>query len=205
MVSRCACVLFSPHDSDMSQTKTRHNKCTNYTKTSKRALTKNHTHTVNYNCRNSTTQETTGSDTSSQMCPFGVASPLKISRSFFCGSATRLLASECVGLSPRVNPTLHQRSPGQRNVARHGHLTQVFVQDQILQLRPEHDVRNRRQERVPQLANGCVLERWMSKLRRQVSYTVSLSLVTMTSMCASKECAHKTKLYGSAIAVAICG
>merc|ERR1711879_779932 len=45
----------------------------------------------------------------------------------------------------------------------------------------------------------------MSKLRRQMSYKASLSNIIVTSVCSSKECTHKTVLYGSTTAVAICG
>merc|ERR1712003_487981 len=45
----------------------------------------------------------------------------------------------------------------------------------------------------------------MSKLRRQMSYKASLSYITVTSVCSSNECTHKTVLYGSTTAVATCG
>merc|ERR1719326_2203400 len=45
----------------------------------------------------------------------------------------------------------------------------------------------------------------MSKFRRQMSYSASLSIVTVTSVCSSKECTHNTVLYGSTTAVAIWG
>merc|ERR1719188_2520199 len=45
----------------------------------------------------------------------------------------------------------------------------------------------------------------MSKLRRQMSYNASLSYMTVTSVCSSKECTHNTVLYGSTTAVATCG
>merc|ERR1719150_1122570 len=45
----------------------------------------------------------------------------------------------------------------------------------------------------------------MSKLRRQMSYNASLSIIIVTSVCSSKECTHKTVLYGSTTAVATCG
>merc|ERR1719277_1369621 len=45
----------------------------------------------------------------------------------------------------------------------------------------------------------------MSRLRRQMSYRASLSYMMVTSVCSSKECTHKTVLYGSTTAVATCG
>merc|ERR1711920_112198 len=45
----------------------------------------------------------------------------------------------------------------------------------------------------------------MSKLRRQISYSASLSYMTVTSVCSSRECTHKTVLYGSTTAVATWG
>merc|ERR1719215_599912 len=45
----------------------------------------------------------------------------------------------------------------------------------------------------------------MSKLRRQMSYRASLSIMTVTSVCSRRECTHNTVLYGSTTAVATCG
>merc|ERR1719437_187135 len=45
----------------------------------------------------------------------------------------------------------------------------------------------------------------MSKLRRHMSYNASLSIITVTSVCSSKECTQSTVLYGSTTAVATCG
>merc|ERR1712019_178968 len=45
----------------------------------------------------------------------------------------------------------------------------------------------------------------MSKLRRQMSYSASLSIMMVTSVCSNNECTHKTVLYGSTTAVATCG
>merc|ERR1719265_2796313 len=45
----------------------------------------------------------------------------------------------------------------------------------------------------------------MSKFLRQMSYKASLSYMMVTSVCSSKECTHKTVLYGSTTAVATCG
>merc|ERR1719511_528124 len=45
----------------------------------------------------------------------------------------------------------------------------------------------------------------MSRLRRQMSYKASLSIIIVTSVCSSKECTYKTVLYGSTTAVATCG
>merc|ERR1719343_767353 len=45
----------------------------------------------------------------------------------------------------------------------------------------------------------------MSKLRRQMSYNASLSIMMVTSVCSRSECTHKTVLYGSTTAVATCG
>merc|ERR1719343_1710042 len=45
----------------------------------------------------------------------------------------------------------------------------------------------------------------MSRLRRQMSYKASLSIMMVTSVCSSKECTHNTVLYGSTTAVATCG
>merc|ERR1711941_197196 len=45
----------------------------------------------------------------------------------------------------------------------------------------------------------------MSRLRRHMSYKASLSYIIVTSVCSSKECTHKTVLYGSTTAVATWG
>merc|ERR1711976_630016 len=45
----------------------------------------------------------------------------------------------------------------------------------------------------------------MSKLRRQMSYSASLSYITVTSVCSRRECTQSTVLYGSTTAVATCG
>merc|ERR1712050_196561 len=45
----------------------------------------------------------------------------------------------------------------------------------------------------------------MSRLRRQISYSASLSYMMVTSVCSSRECTHNTVLYGSTTAVATCG
>merc|ERR1711972_978963 len=45
----------------------------------------------------------------------------------------------------------------------------------------------------------------MSRLRRQTSYSASLSIMMVTSVCSSRECTHSTVLYGSTTAVATCG
>merc|ERR1719161_3016560 len=45
----------------------------------------------------------------------------------------------------------------------------------------------------------------MSRLRLQMSYSASLSIMIVTSVCSSSECTHKTVLYGSTTAVATCG
>merc|ERR1719223_2420739 len=45
----------------------------------------------------------------------------------------------------------------------------------------------------------------MSKLRRQISYSASLSYMMVTSVCSRSECTHNTVLYGSTTAVATCG
>merc|ERR1712032_494184 len=45
----------------------------------------------------------------------------------------------------------------------------------------------------------------MSKLRRQISYRASLSIIMVTSVCSRRECTHRTVLYGSTTAVATCG
>merc|ERR1719171_2957612 len=45
----------------------------------------------------------------------------------------------------------------------------------------------------------------MSRLRLQISYKASLSYMIVTSVCSSRECTHKTVLYGSTTAVATCG
>merc|ERR1712050_759300 len=45
----------------------------------------------------------------------------------------------------------------------------------------------------------------MSRLRRQMSYSASLSYMIVTSVCSSRECTHNTVLYGSTTAVATCG
>merc|ERR1719230_2400001 len=47
--------------------------------------------------------------------------------------------------------------------------------------------------------------RSMSRLRRQMSYTASLSSITATSVCSSRECVERTELYGSTTAVETCG
>ena len=47
--------------------------------------------------------------------------------------------------------------------------------------------------------------RSMSRLRRQMSYTASLSSITATSVCSSSECVLSTLLYGSTTAVETCG
>ena len=43
--------------------------------------------------------------------------------------------------------------------------------------------------------------RSMSRERRQMSYTASLSSITATSVCSSSECVDSTELYGSTTAV----
>merc|ERR1719145_121747 len=45
----------------------------------------------------------------------------------------------------------------------------------------------------------------MSRLRRQMSYSASLSYIMVTSVCSSKECTQSTVLYGSTTAVATWG
>merc|ERR550525_93476 len=45
----------------------------------------------------------------------------------------------------------------------------------------------------------------MSKLRRQMSYSASLSYMMVTSVCSRREWTHRTVLYGSTTAVAIWG
>merc|ERR1719428_1637795 len=45
----------------------------------------------------------------------------------------------------------------------------------------------------------------MSRLRRQMSYSASLSYIIVTSVCSSKECTQSTVLYGSTTAVATWG
>merc|ERR1719271_1781651 len=45
----------------------------------------------------------------------------------------------------------------------------------------------------------------MSKLRRQMSYSASLSTWFVTSVCWRRECTHSTVLYGSTHAEEICG
>merc|ERR1719262_155660 len=45
----------------------------------------------------------------------------------------------------------------------------------------------------------------MSRFLRQMSYKASLSTMTVTSVCSSNECTHKTVLYGSTTAVATWG
>merc|ERR1719456_688415 len=45
----------------------------------------------------------------------------------------------------------------------------------------------------------------MSKSRRQMSYSASLSTWLVTSVCSRSECTHKTQLYGSTTAVLTCG
>merc|ERR1719171_1039324 len=45
----------------------------------------------------------------------------------------------------------------------------------------------------------------MSRLRRQMSYSASLSTWFVTSVCSSRECTHSTVLYGSTQADEICG
>merc|ERR1711988_1068303 len=47
--------------------------------------------------------------------------------------------------------------------------------------------------------------RSMSRLRRQMSYSASLSSMTATSVCSSSECVERTVLYGSTTAVDTCG
>merc|ERR1719197_2473834 len=41
----------------------------------------------------------------------------------------------------------------------------------------------------------------MSRLRRQISYTASLSSITATSVCSRREWVDRTELYGSTTAV----
>merc|ERR1719364_300439 len=45
----------------------------------------------------------------------------------------------------------------------------------------------------------------MSKLRRQMSYSASLSTIVVTSVCSRSEWTQSTVLYGSTTAVATCG
>merc|ERR1740139_206410 len=45
----------------------------------------------------------------------------------------------------------------------------------------------------------------MSKLRLQMSYNASLSIMMVTSVCSRSECTQSTVLYGSTTAVATCG
>merc|ERR1719311_1568403 len=45
----------------------------------------------------------------------------------------------------------------------------------------------------------------MSRLRRQMSYSASLSTWFVTSVCSRRECTHSTVLYGSTHAEEICG
>merc|ERR1719440_217757 len=47
--------------------------------------------------------------------------------------------------------------------------------------------------------------RSMSRLRRQMSYSASLSTMKETSVCSSSECVESTELYGSTTAVETCG
>merc|ERR1712061_39875 len=47
--------------------------------------------------------------------------------------------------------------------------------------------------------------RSMSRLRRQMSYSASLSYMIVTFVCSSRECTHNTVLYGSTTAVATWG
>merc|ERR1719321_684167 len=47
--------------------------------------------------------------------------------------------------------------------------------------------------------------RSISRLRRQISYSASLSTIFVTSVCSRRECTHRTVLYGSTTAVATCG
>ena len=47
--------------------------------------------------------------------------------------------------------------------------------------------------------------RSMSRLRRQMSYMASLSIMKATSECSSMACEHRTELYGSTTAVDTCG
>merc|ERR1719456_204317 len=47
--------------------------------------------------------------------------------------------------------------------------------------------------------------RSMSKFRRQMSYSASLSTWFVTSVCSRRECTHSTVLYGSTHAEEICG
>merc|ERR1712050_282271 len=45
----------------------------------------------------------------------------------------------------------------------------------------------------------------MSRLRRQMSYSASLSYIIVTSVCSNKEWTQRTVLYGSTTAVATWG
>merc|ERR1719450_1797077 len=45
----------------------------------------------------------------------------------------------------------------------------------------------------------------MSRFRRQMSYSASLSTMLVTSVCSSRECTQSTVLYGSTHAEEICG
>merc|ERR1719324_1581561 len=47
--------------------------------------------------------------------------------------------------------------------------------------------------------------RSMSRLRRQISYSASLSTWLVTSVCSRSECTQSTQLYGSTTAVETCG
>merc|ERR1719240_1248864 len=44
----------------------------------------------------------------------------------------------------------------------------------------------------------------MSRLRRQMSYTASLSRITATSVCSKREWVESTELYGSTTALETC-
>merc|ERR1719321_1566170 len=45
----------------------------------------------------------------------------------------------------------------------------------------------------------------MSRLRLQMSYNASLSIIIVTSVCSRRECTQSTVLYGSTHADEICG
>merc|ERR1719436_2121697 len=45
----------------------------------------------------------------------------------------------------------------------------------------------------------------MSRLRRQMSYRASLTIMIVTSVCSRREWTHRTVLYGSTTAVATWG
>merc|ERR1719191_1061096 len=45
----------------------------------------------------------------------------------------------------------------------------------------------------------------MSRFRLQMSYSASLSIMMVTSVCSSNEWTQRTVLYGSTTAVATCG